>query len=165
MPSRDNYVEAWKALVELKKAGRIRSIGVSNFNAEQIDRIVGETGVVPALNQVELHPRFQQRPLRAACAERGIAVESWSPLGRGALLDEPTIRRIADKHGRTGAQVIIRWHLQSGLVVIPKSAHPPRIAENFDVFGFVLNDEDMAQIAAMDRPDGRLGPDPMTASF
>ena len=130
-----------------------------------MDRIIGETGVTPVLNQIELHPRFQQTALRAAHAERGIKTESWSPLGQGQLLSDPVVAGIAAKHGRTGAQVIIRWHLDSGLIVIPKSVTPSRIAQNFDVFGFALDAEDMAAIAGLDQPDGRIGPNPMTATF
>jgi 2,5-diketo-D-gluconate reductase A len=164
-PARGRYVDTWRALVQARSQGLARSIGVSNFTAEHIDRIVDATGERPVLNQIELHPRFQQKALREAHAQRGIATESWSPLGQGTLLADPTITRIAAKHGRKPAQVIVRWHLDSGLVVIPKSVNPERIRENFDVFGFALDAQDMADIAQLDRPDGRIGPDPMTASF
>lgn len=164
-PHRGLYVETWQALIDAQRNGLARSIGVSNFEVEHLDRLVAETGVKPVLNQVELHPRFQQRRLREAHAARGIATESWSPLGQGTLLADPTITRIAAKHGRSPAQVIVRWHLDSGLVVIPKSVSAQRIRENFDVFGFTLDAQDMADIGAMDRPDGRIGPDPMTAAF
>lgn len=165
VPSQDRYVEAWKTLIELRDAGRIRSIGVSNFNQDHLERIIGETGVTPAINQIELHPRFQQRDKRAFHAEHGIRIESWSPLGRGRLLDDPAIGAIAAKHGKTPAQAIIRWHLQQGLVVIPKSANKERLAANFDVFDFELDDADMQAIAALDTPDGRTGANPATASF
>lgn len=165
VPSQDRYVEAWKTLIELRDAGRIRSIGVSNFNQDHLERIIGETGVTPAINQIELHPRFQQRDKRAFHAEHGIRIESWSPLGRGRLLDDPEIGAIAAKHGKTPAQAIIRWHLQQGLVVIPKSANRERLAANFDVFDFELDDADMQAIAALDTPDGRTGANPATASF
>lgn len=165
VPSQDRYVEAWKTLIELRDAGRIRSIGVSNFNQDHLERIIGETGVTPAINQIELHPRFQQRDKRAFHAEHGIRIESWSPLGRGRLLDDPAIGAIAAKHGKTPAQAIIRWHLQQGLVVIPKSANRDRLAANFDVFDFELDDADMQAIAALDAPDGRTGANPATASF
>lgn len=164
-PRRDLYVDTWRAFVRLRQEGRARSIGVSNFAAEHLDRLIAETGVVPALNQVELHPRFQQQSLRAANAGHGIVTQSWSPLGRGTLLTDPVIAAIAARHCRTPAQVIIRWHLDSGLAVIPKSVTPSRIRENFDVFGFALDGDDMAAIAGLDSSDGRIGPDPMTAAF
>jgi len=165
VPAQDKYVEAWKTLVELRKAGRIRSIGVSNFNQDHLERIIGETGVTPVVNQIELHPRFQQRDKRDFHKQHDIKIESWSPLGSGRLLSDPTLGKIARKHGKSVAQVIIRWHLQEGLIVIPKSIHQERIAGNFDVFGFKLDDEDMAAIRGMDARDGRTGPDPATAAF
>ncbi len=164
-PRKGLFVDTWRALIQLKEAGRVRSIGVSNFAVEHLDRIIGETGVTPVLNQIELHPRFQQEALRDAHAARGIATESWSPLGQGRLLADPAIAAIAAKHGRTPAQVIIRWHIDSGLIVIPKSVTPSRIVENFDVFGFTLDSGDLAAIARLDAADGRIGPDPMTAAF
>jgi len=160
-PDRGVYVETWRALVRAQQEGRARSIGVSNFEPEHLDRIIGETGVRPVINQVELHPRFQQRRLRAANTERGIRTQSWSPLGKGTLLAEPLLARIADKHGRTPAQVIIRWHTDNGLVVIPKTVQAQRMRENFDVFGFQLDDDDLATIAKLDESGGRIGPDPM----
>ena len=164
-PNRGLYLDTWRALIKAKELGHVRSIGVSNFEVEHLDRIIGETGVTPVLNQIELHPRFQQTALRTAHAERGIKTESWSPLGQGQLLSDPAIAALAAKHGRTAAQVIIRWHLDSGLIVIPKSVTPSRVAENFDVFGFKLDAEDMAAIAGLDQADGRIGPNPMTATF
>lgn len=164
-PRKDRYVESWKALVRLQREGRAKSIGVSNFMPEHLDRIIAETGVTPVLNQIELHPRFQQAALRAAHAQRNIVTESWSPLGQGRLLADPVIAAIAAKHKRTPAQVIIRWHLDSGLVVIPKSVTPSRIVENADVFGFSLDADDKARIAGLDAQDGRIGPDPLTAAF
>jgi 2,5-diketo-D-gluconate reductase A len=164
-PQRGLYVDTWRALIRARQEGRVRSIGVSNFEVEQLDRLIGETGVTPVLNQIELHPRFQQRDLREDDARRGVKTQSWSPLGQGRLLTEPVIVRIAAKHGRTPAQVIIRWHLDSGLIVIPKSVTPSRIVENFDVFGFTLDAEDMAAIAGLDDVGGRIGPNPMTAPF
>ena len=163
-PHRGLYLDTWRALVKAQELGQVRSIGVSNFEVEHLERIIGETGVTPVLNQIELHPRFQQTALRAAHAERGIKTESWSPLGQGQLLSDPLITQIAAKHGRTTAQVIIRWHLDSGLIVIPKSVTPSRIVENFDVFGFALDADDMAAIAGLDQADGRIGPNPMTAT-
>ena len=161
-PGKGDYVETWRALIDLQKQGLTRSIGVSNFTVDHLKRVMDATGVVPSVNQVELHPTFQQEALRAFHAEHGIATESWSPLGQGAGLKEPTILEIARKHGRTPAQVVLRWHLDLGLIVIPKSSTPERIAENFDVFDFVLDADDWKAIEAMDRPDGRIGPDPET---
>jgi len=165
VPSQDKYVEAWKTLVELQEGGRIKSVGVSNFNQDHLERIIGETGVTPVVNQIELHPRFQQRDKREFHAKHDIKIESWSPLGSGRLLADPTLEKIASKHGKSVAQIIIRWHLQEGLVVIPKSIHQERIAGNFDVFDFELDAEDMQTIRGMDSADARTGPDPATAAF
>jgi len=165
VPSQGKYVEAWKTLVELQKAGRIKSIGVSNFNEDHLQRIIGETGVTPTVNQIELHPRFQQRAVRDFHARHDIAIESWSPLGSGRLLSDPTISGIAKKHGKSAAQTMIRWHLQEGLIVIPKSIRRDRIAANFDVFDFELDAQDLETIRGMDSADGRNGPNPATASF
>lgn len=164
-PSKNLYAESWKALLRLKEEGRARSIGVSNFEPAHIRRLIDETGVTPVLNQIELHPRFQQKEHRAFHASLGIATESWSPLGQGTLLNDPVIGGIAARHGKTPAQVIIRWHIENGLIVIPKSVTPSRIISNFDVFGFTLAEDDMAAIGALDDEDGRTGPDPMTATF
>lgn len=161
----DRYVETWKAFIRLQADGRVRSIGVSNFNADHLERLINETGVKPVVNQVELHPRFQQKALRAVHQRLGIATESWSPLGQGAILAEPTIVDIARKHNKTPGQVVIRWHLDSGLIVIPKTVRPERQRENLGALEFKLDAEDMALIDALDTPDGRIGPDPMTASF
>jgi len=161
-PARDLYVESWKALVKAREEGRARSIGVSNFLPEHLDRIIGETGVVPAVNQVELNPGFQQRALREYHAAHGIVTESWAPLGRGRLLEDPTIAGIAAKHGRTTAQVLTRWHIESGLIVIPKTSSEARLRENLAALDFRLDDEDMAIIAGLDDPNGRHGPDPRT---
>jgi 2,5-diketo-D-gluconate reductase A len=164
-PGRNRYVDSWKALARLKEEGRARSIGVSNFAAAHLERIIGETGVTPVLNQVELHPDFQQRALREVHERLGIKTESWSPLGQGRLLANPAIGAVAAKHGRTPAQVIIRWHLDNGLIVIPKSITPSRIEENFKVFDFKLDAEDLARIKALDSAGARIGPDPVTATF
>ena len=161
-PQQDRYVEAWRALVRLREDGRARSIGVSNFSIAHLERIIGETGVSPAVNQIELHPRWQQAELRAAHQRLGIATTSWSPLGQGQLLSDPVVGRIAAKHGKSPAQAIIRWHLDLGLIVIPKSVTPARIAQNFDVFDFKLDAEDLVAMAALDDPKGRIGPDPAT---
>ena len=165
LPGQNRYVEAWKTLIELKDAGRIKSIGVSNFNQDHLERIIGVTGVVPVVNQIELHPAFQQRDVREFHAKHDIKIESWSPLGSGRLLDDPTIASIARKHGKTIAQTIIAWHLQQGLIVIPKSVNKDRIAANFDVFDFKLDTEDLKTIEGLDSPDGRTGANPATASF
>jgi 2,5-diketo-D-gluconate reductase A len=165
VPSQGKYVEAWKTLIELRQAGRIKSIGVSNFNQDHLERIIGETGVTPAVNQIELHPRLQQRDKREFHARHKIHIESWSPLGSGRLLKDPVLERIAGKHGKSAAQAIIRWHLQEGLIVIPKSVHKERIVSNFDVFDFELDAEDLKTIKDMDSSDGRTGPNPATAAF
>jgi 2,5-diketo-D-gluconate reductase A len=160
-PRLDRYVDTWKALVRLREEGRVRTIGVSNFLPDYITRIVGETGVTPAINQIETHPQYQQRAVRAFHDAHQIQLESYSPLGSGAVLDEPVIQQIAQKHGKSSAQVIIRWHLQEGLVVIPKSVTPARIRENLEVFDFELDDSDMAEIAGLDDPEnGKTGSKP-----
>ena len=161
VPAQDVYVEAWRALIDLQTEGVVRSIGVSNFNPAHLERIVAETGVTPVVNQVELHPRLQQPELRRVHRELGIVTEAWSPLARGAMLDDPVIGAIAEQHGRTPAQVVLRWHLQLGNVVIPKSVTPERIAQNIDVFGFELAAEEIAAIGDLDRGE-RIGPDPET---
>ena len=165
VPSQGKYVEAWKTLVELKQAGRIKSVGVSNFNQDHLERIIGETGEIPVVNQIELHPRFQQRNKRDFHLKHGIKIESWSPLGSGRLLSDPTLEKIAGKHRKSVAQVIIRWHLQEGLIVIPKSIHQDRIVANFDVFDFELDSKDLELIRGMDSSNGRTGANPATAAF
>jgi len=166
VPSLGIYVEAWKTLVELQQQGRIRSIGVSNFNQDHLERIIKETGVTPVVNQVELHPAFQQRDKRDFHREHDIKIESYSPLGSGRSLDDKTIAAIGEKHGKSIAQVILRWHLQEGLIVIPKSTHKERIVENFDVFGFELDADDLDKIRSLDKGEkGRIGANPATASF
>lgn len=164
-PHRGKYRDTWKALTRLKEEGRARSIGVSNFAAEHLDAIIGDTGVTPVINQIELHPDFQQKAMRATHEKLGIRTESWSPLGQGHLLTNPVIADLAGKLGRTPAQVIIRWHIQNGLVVIPKSVTPSRIVENFEVFGFELDAVAMQALDALDTPAARVGPDPLTATF
>jgi diketogulonate reductase-like aldo/keto reductase len=156
-PDRGLYPQAWQALVDLRAQGLVRSIGVSNFTAEQLDRIIADTGVTPAVNQIELHPSFPQENMRRANAERGIRTEAWSPLGkRRAPFNEPVVADAAERHGVTPAQVVLRWHVQLGTVPIPKSAAPERQRQNLDVFGFELDDDEMAAITALGRPDGRL---------
>jgi 2,5-diketo-D-gluconate reductase A len=159
------YAESWKAFIRLQKEGRVRSIGVSNFNRDHLERIIAETGVAPTVNQIELHPRFQQRALRAFHDRHGIRTESWSPLGRGALLGEAAIVDIAAKHRKTPAQVVIRWHLDSGLIAIPKTVRLERLKENIGALDFRLDDDDLRRIETLDSPDGRIGPDPATATF
>ena len=149
-PARDRYVETYRALETIRAEGRARSIGVSNFQVHHLERLLGETSVVPVIDQVEAHPWLQQHELRDFCAARGIAVEAWSPLARGRVLDDAAIGRIAAKHGVEPAQAVIRWHLQQGLVVIPKTVNARRLASNLDVFGFELDEDDLAAIAALD---------------
>ncbi|HEX3434445.1 MAG TPA: aldo/keto reductase [Solirubrobacteraceae bacterium] len=161
VPAHDKYVETWKAFVELQQEGLVRSIGVSNFEPEHLERVIAETGVTPAINQVELHPHFQQVGLRREHERLGILTEAWSPLGRGLELEDPTIVEIAAAHGKTPAQTIIRWHIQIGNVVIPKSVTPERIVENFEVFDFQLSDTEMQALDAIDAGT-RIGPDPNT---
>ncbi len=160
VPKNDLYVEAWETLIQLHDEGLAKSIGVCNFNINHLQRLLDETGVLPVVNQVELHPLFQQAALRQYHEEQGIITEAWSPLGRGQLWNDPTLAGIADKHKRSVAQVILRWHLQLGNMVIPKSVTPSRIRENFNSFDFALDDQDIAAITALDRADGRNGPDP-----
>jgi len=159
-PERDLYVETWQALEKLYADGRVRAIGVSNFNVPHLQRLLDETTVVPAVNQIELHPGFAQDELRAFHRRHGIVTESWSPLGRGhGLLDNPAVTGIAAAHGKTPAQVVLRWHVQLGCAVIPKSTHAERIRENFDVFDLELSDDEMATLSALTEP-ARIGPDP-----
>jgi diketogulonate reductase-like aldo/keto reductase len=162
VPSKDAYVDTYKAFETILAEGRARAVGVSNFLPGHLERLLGETSVVPAVNQIELHPQLQQTESRAVHAKHGIATEAWSPLGSGrGLLEVPTIVAVAQKYGKTPAQVVLRWHLQLGNVVIPKSVTPSRIRENIDVFGFELDDDDLAAFAALDE-GRRLGPDPAT---
>jgi 2,5-diketo-D-gluconate reductase A len=161
VPAHDRYVETWKAFIELRSQGLIRSIGVSNFQPAHLERVIAETGETPAINQVELHPYLQQVGLRHEHDELGIVTEAWSPLARGQVLDDPAIVRIAEAHSATPGQVVIRWHLQLGNVVIPKSVTPKRIEQNIDVFGFELAEEEMRAIEALDA-GRRTGPDPDT---
>jgi len=161
VPSSDAYVDTWRALLELRSQGRIRAAGVCNFQPAHLQRLLDETGELPALNQIELHPRLQQAELRAFHAQHGVVTEAWSPLASGGLLSDPVIAGIAQRVSRTPAQVILRWHLQLGNVVIPKSVTPSRIAENFAIFDFELEPADLAAIEGLNR-DERTGPDPDT---
>ncbi|MEV5539870.1 aldo/keto reductase [Saccharopolyspora shandongensis] len=160
-PARDLYLETWKAIEKLVADGRVRAAGVSNFQPAHLRRLLDSSALVPAVNQIELHPGLQQRELRALHAERGIATEAWSPLAQGAMLRESTLTEIAARYGKSPAQVVIRWHLQLGNIVIPKSVTPSRIRENIDVFDFALSEDEMTAIAALDR-GLRTGPDPDT---
>jgi 2,5-diketo-D-gluconate reductase A len=161
VPARDRYVDTWRTFIELRDEGLVRSIGVSNFQASHLRRLIEETGEAPAINQVELHPHFQQVGLRREHDELGILTEAWSPLAQGQVLGEPAIVETAERHGRTPAQVVIRWHLQLGNVVIPKSVTPERIRQNLDVFDFQLSDAEIESIDALDQ-GRRIGPDPET---
>ncbi|MEU8827697.1 aldo/keto reductase [Streptomyces sp. NPDC048636] len=160
-PARDRYPDTWRAMEKLLADGRTRAIGVSNFQPAHLERLLEQSGVVPSVNQVELHPYLQQAPLRAVHAGHGIATEAWSPLAQGALLQDPALDAIARRHGRTPAQVVLRWHLHLGNIVIPKSVTPARIRQNIDVFDFALTAEDIEAITALERGE-RTGPDPDT---
>ena len=163
-PAKDTYLDTWRAFEEIYASGRARAIGVSNFLPEHLERVVAAGGTVPAVNQVELHPALQQRDIQAANAAHGVVTEAWSPLAQGgALLSEEAITTIADRLGRTPAQVVLRWHLQQGRVVIPKSVTPSRIAENIALFDFELTGDDLAAIDGLER-DGRVGPHPSEVS-
>lgn len=158
-PRTDLYVESWRALEELYHRGRVRAIGVSNFHRHHLERLLSETEVVPALNQIELHPFLQQHGLRKFNAEHGIITQAWSPLGRGTVLGNPTITHIAAKHSRSPAQVILRWHMQSGVTAVAKASSRDRIMENLDISGFSLDAVDMTAIAQLDS-DTRVGSHP-----
>ncbi len=163
VPQQGQFVQAWETLIQLRDEGLAKSIGVCNFNAEQLQELLDETGVLPVVNQVELHPRFQQAELRQYHAENDIITEAWSPIARGSLHDDPILKSIAARLERSVAQVILRWHLQLGHMLIPKSVNIERLRENLALFDFQLSAHDMQSIAKLDSPDGRTGPDP--ASF
>jgi len=158
-PRQDRYRDTWRALERLRDEGRVRSIGVSNFHTHHLERLIESSSTIPAVNQVELHPRLPQEGVRAFDADRGILTEAWSPLARGRLLDDPVLARLASAHDRTPAQIVLRWHVQLGTVVIPKSSSLDRVAENLDVFGFELSDDDMDAIAGLATGE-RTGVDP-----
>jgi 2,5-diketo-D-gluconate reductase A len=161
-PKRDKYLDTWKAFEKLYADGRVRAIGVSNFQPAHLERLMDASDVVPAVNQVELHPYLQQQEVREFDAKHGIATEAWSPLAKGgSLLGDPVVAELAVKHSRTPAQIVLRWHLQLGNVVIPKSVTPSRIEENFDVFGFTLSEDEIESLSPLDRGE-RTGPDPDT---
>jgi 2,5-diketo-D-gluconate reductase A len=162
VPAQDRYVETWKAFEKIHSEGRAKAIGVSNFHVPHLRRLMEETSVVPAVNQIELHPNLQQQELRAFHAEHGIVTEAWSPLGRNnGLLDTDTIKSLAEKYGKTPAQIVLRWHVQLGNVTIPKSVTPSRIRENIDVFDFELAADDLKEIETLENGQ-RVGPDPET---
>jgi 2,5-diketo-D-gluconate reductase A len=161
LPTVSDYVETWRALERIYAEGRARSIGVSNFQIPHLQRLLDETDVIPAANQIELHPYLTQRPLRAFGAEHGIALEAWSPIAQGAVLDDPTINALAGKYGRTPAQIVLRWHIDLGHIVFPKSVTPARVRENFDIFDFDLIADDVVAISDLNK-DERTGPDPDT---
>ena len=164
MPSKDLFMETWRAFLILREEGRAKSIGVSNFRTADLERIITESGVTPVLNQIELHPQFQQDELRLFHSKHDIATEAWSPLGQGKILEDATLKAIAEKHGKSVAQIILRWHIETGNIVIPKSVTPARIKENFDIFDFRLNGTDHDAITKLDKADGRIGPNPSTFS-
>jgi len=149
-PKQNKFVETWRAFEELLEGGKIRGIGVANFNIHHLEQLLESANVVPAINQVELNPTFQQAELRAFNSKHGIATEAWAPLGRGKILDHPALAEISAAHGKSAAQVVIRWHLQIGNLVIPKSSNPDRLAENLDVFDFELSDADMQVMASIE---------------
>ena len=166
MPQQGTYLESWRALIELKKQGKVRSIGVSNFPQAQLREIIADTGVTPAIHQIELHPYFSQEELRKVHEELGIVTEAWSPLGQGGeILKDPVIVEIAGKHGISPAQAVLAWHLAKGIVAIPKSVTPARIAENFTAANVTLDAADIAAIDGLTRKDGRIGPDPENPKF
>ena len=166
MPQQGTYLESWRALIELKKQGKVRSIGVSNFPQAQLREIIADTSVTPAIHQIELHPYFSQEDMRAVHSEFGIVTEAWSPLGQGGeILKDPVIVEIAGKHGVSPAQVVLAWHLAKGIVAIPKSVTPARIAENFAAANVTLDTADIAAIDGLTRADGRIGPDPENPKF
>ncbi|WP_303246966.1 aldo/keto reductase [Amycolatopsis sp. Hca4] len=161
-PARGKFLDTWKAFEKLYTDGRVRAIGVSNFQPSHLERLLDAAEIAPAVNQVELHPYLQQRELREFDAKQGIATEAWSPLAKGgSLLGDPVVAELAVKHSRTPAQIVLRWHLQLGNVVIPKSVTRSRIEENFDLFGFTLTEEEMESLTPLDRGE-RTGPDPDT---
>ena len=165
MPDLKKYVGTWKALVKLRSTGMVRSIGVSNFNEDLILELIENTGITPAVNQVELHPFFQQRALREFHFKHKIATEAYTPLARGNIFEHPIIQKLALKYQKTPAQIILRWHFENGIVAIPKSSHHTRMLENLDIFNFRLSADDLIEMGSMDSQSGRLGQDPLVAQF
>lgn len=162
MPNKDQFLETWRAMIKLREDGRVKSIGVSNFRIADLQRMQRETNIVPSVNQIELHPYFQQDDLRQFHQQHNIATEAWSPLGQGKILDNPVLKTIAEKHDKSVAQIILRWHLDIGNIIIPKSVTPARIQENFAVTDFKLSGTEHDAISRLDSSDGRIGPDPTT---
>ena len=165
-PAKDAYIDTWRALEKLYADGKVKAIGVSNFTIEHLDRLLSETTIIPSVNQIELHPQFSQEELRNYCATHTIAVESYSPLGGtgGNLLEEPLLRAIGNRHNKSPAQIVLRWHIQHGLIVIPKSVHDQRIAQNIDIFDFTLSPEEMQALNELNT-NTRIGSNPETANF
>lgn len=159
LPDVGDFVETWRAMEEIRRSGRSRAIGVSNFQPHHLRRLFDETDTVPAVNQIEVHPYFAQNDVRAFNAEHGIATEAWSPIAQGDVLDDETLTRIGDSHGKSAAQVTLRWHIQRGDIIFPKSVTPSRVQENIDIFEFELSGDEMAQIGQLDRGQ-RTGPNP-----
>ena len=161
-----DYVSTWQTLIEFQREGRVRCIGVSNFQVAHLQRLAQETDVVPSVNQIEVHPYLTNEEVRAYGSEHGIVTEAWSPIAKGNVLDDPTVTAVADKVGRTPAQVVLRWHVQRGDIVFPKSSTPARMRENLELFDFELDDVDMKQLSGLDRgEDGRTGPNPDTFDY
>lgn len=163
-PVKGKYLDTWRALEELYKAGKVKAIGVSNFQIHHLKDIMENSAEKPVVNQVELHPRMSQEELRSFCNEHNIKVEAWSPIARGRILEDSSINKIADRHGKSAAQVILRWHLQNGVIIIPKSVHEERLRENADIFDFELNNEEMKQINSLNKNE-RYGADPDNFDF
>jgi len=165
MPERDTFVQAWKTLIDIAESGRAKAIGVSNFMVPHLERIINDTGVTPAVNQIELHVDFQQAELRGFDLNHGIATEAWGPLGQGKISQAPELKAIADAHGKSVVQTILRWHIQLGNVAIPKSNHKERMAVNFDIFDFELTDGELVTIAALDQGEaGRGSANPLSVN-
>ncbi|HEX6515612.1 MAG TPA: aldo/keto reductase [Nocardioidaceae bacterium] len=164
LPTLGDFVETWKAMEKIYESGRVRAIGVSNFQPHHLTRLFGDTDVVPVVNQIEVHPYFAQDGVRSFNAQHRIATEAWAPIAQGRVVDDPTLTRIGGEHGKTPAQVALRWHLQRGDIVFPKSVRRSRMEENFDVFDFELSEVEMADIGSLDRND-RIGPDPDTFDY
>ncbi|BBZ61974.1 aldo/keto reductase [Mycolicibacterium monacense] len=161
-----DFVSTWQTLEEFKKDGRARSIGVSNFQVDHLGRLARETETVPAVNQIEVHPYFTNDAVRAYGREHGIATEAWSPIAQGQVLDDPTVTRIAEASGKSPAQVVLRWHVQRGDIIFPKSVTPERIEENFNLFDFELSEADVDALSGLDKSEqGRIGPNPDTFDY
>lgn len=162
MPEHDDYVDTWKTMLEFRDSGKARAVGVSNFHIDHLEKLEAKMGILPSVNQIEAHPYFGNLEVRTWCHERGIVIENWSPLGRGAVLDDPVINEIATETGATPAQVILAWHLASGCVIIPKASSPARIAENFGSTDVTLTSEQIERINALEKgEEGRIGPNPL----